>query len=217
MRTLPPQALDPFKLPHLAFAFDSRNPCGLVADASGNVSRWLDRSGRNRDLTGAGAAMPVFTPGNGLLFNGVANSLVSAAVTRTQPVTMYLVLLQVAGNTSVTGGASNNTLRMLQLNLQLSNGGGAACTNSALAAGTFGVVAAVHNGASSSIKVNRGAPVTGNPGTNGGTVLTLGQRGDGAGFCNCRVKALLEFTVAHDEATQARIVAALIRRYGIVE
>lgn len=86
---------------------------------------------------------------------------------------------------------------------------GAFTVNPNLAVGAWGSVAAVFNGASSSLKVDATAPTTGTTsGTPGG--LTLGAQGSAvAAFGNIQVAEEIVYSVAHDAATQAAIIAYL--------
>jgi hypothetical protein len=172
-------------------------------------------------VQGIAASRPAYTLGAGLTFDGTADFLKATAWTLNQPTTVYMIVQQVSwtdfdylfdGNTVSSGAIRQSPATP---SLQVIAGSGVA-TNTNLAIGAYGVVAAVFNGASSSLKVNNTAETTGNPGAGNMGGFTLGASGDTVStFANIIVKEAAIFSTAHDATTRDRIIRYMAAKAGI--
>src|SRR5690348_15932843 len=158
-------------LPNLAAYFKFNT--GITVTGAG-VSQWSDQSGNGRHLLQAtDTYRPALQADGSILFDGADNYLKCNAFTLNQPETIYLRLKQVTwttaeyfcdGNATATGAvlqAAAGSPASPQIELRA---GGVIGPNSDLAIGSYGVVCAVINGASSVLVVDSGAAVTGNAG-----------------------------------------------------
>lgn len=190
------------------------------------VSQWNDQSGNARHLLQAtGGNQPSYTTDakgrNTLLFNGTTHYMKATAFTLNQPETVYLVGTQVTvtANDTVFDGNALNTMRLYetgaaaQVQMYAGTGGPA---STAWTAATPKVVACVFNGASSSIRVNTGAAGSGNAGASNAGGFTLGAAGNLGTQSNIQIYEVAIYSVAHDAATQQRIIAGLAAKWGIV-
>ena len=177
-----------------------------------------------RDLVQMTAAnQPILTiaaAGNYLTFDGSNDYLKAAAFALAQPETVYFVGSQVTwtstdrlydGNT----GASM-TLRQVVGTPQLGITAGSSLNGASLTLATNGVVTSVFNGASSAVRVNRTAAITGDAGVLGnGGGFTLGSANDGTLNANITAQEVVVYSGAHDKATQERVIAMLARNNRI--
>lgn len=187
----------------------------LLTVVSGAASAWGDFSGNNRPLLQATASLrPLVQTDGSLLFDG-SNDVMSASFTEVQPTTMYLLCRQVTwtsgdyisdGPSGANSGAIVQTTSSPQLNL---NAGSSVAANTGLVVNTYGILTAVFNGASSSLRVNKLTPTTGNAGAGNMGGITIGADGAGNNAGNIQVKELLMFTSAHDLNTQGQVIAYL--------
>jgi len=169
--------------------------------------------------TGSKPAQIVDRPS--LLFDGAAHFMKCNAFTLNQPETVYLVAKQVSWTNPDYFFDGNGTDSMLCYQspstptLTLS-AGAAGPQTSDLAVGAKGVVCSVFNGASSSIQVNASAEVTGNVGVKNAGGFTLGAYATGALFLgNIQAYEVLIYNVAHDAATRANVIRALMNKHGV--
>jgi len=93
--------------------------------------------------------------------------------------------------------------------------GAGSTESSSLAVGAYGVVTIVFNGASSILKVNNTADITGNFGALNGGGLTVGANATPANYCNMQLLECLIFPSALSTAQIARAVQYLAGRHGI--
>jgi hypothetical protein len=186
-----------------------------ITSAGGLVSAWADQSGNGRNLVqNTGTNQPTLSADSSILFDGVDNYLKTGAFTLNQPVTTYALMRQVSytNNEYVIDGDTAASMLIFQNGTepQLSlYAGGIAGNNSDLVTGSYGVLAAVFDGASSLMQVNNGAPSTGGAGAQNAGGLTIGASGGGTAFSNIQVKEVVVFPVAHDAATRARVIRYL--------
>ena len=190
------------------FAETSTN--GATAVSSGTGETWTLNS------TGAKPATVVKSPQ--LLFDGTASYMTANVPLAAS--TVYIVGKQVSWTVNDTMFAGNvNGINIYQVTSSPTIGlfaGSAACANSDLAVGSFGILSAVFNGAGSSLTVNNGTPSTGNAGTPNETTVTLGAAGGGgSNWANIIVKEIIAFPAAHDAATRAQIQSYLNSKYGV--
>lgn len=188
---------------------------GITVTGSG-VSQWSDQSGNNNHLLQAtDAARPPLQGDGTILFGGAGQFLRANAFTLVQPETVYMAFQQVTwtannflfdGNSISTGALTQRTATP-QLNI---TAGTLTAPNTNLPVATYGVACAVFNGASSSLRINNTAKVTGNAsiGQMGG--FTLGASGASGQFGNIRVKEVAIYPVAHTDAQQDSVIAYLL-------
>lgn len=186
---------------------------GLTDDGAGLCSNWSDQSGNGRDLKATLTARPTIQADKSLLFDGVANSMNTGAIAITNPQTIYMLMNQVTWTSNDCFlGASAGVMQIQQAGssptIQLFGGSGVANNNN-LTVGAFAVVAAVFNGASSSLQVNNTAATTGSAGTGSASNLFLGSQGVPGGFSNIQVKEVIVYAAAHDAATRSRVISYL--------
>jgi hypothetical protein len=137
----------------------------------------------------------------------------TGSFTLNQPCTVYLLVNQLTwtdtdlfcdGLAATCAIAQSTTTPAIVV-----NAGSAAASNTKLTVATYGAVAAVFNGASSSIKVNNTAETTGNAGANNPGGFVLGGSRAGATFGNIQVKEVIVFADAHDATTRGRVISYL--------
>lgn len=196
---------------------------GITVTGSG-VSKWADQSGNGNDLNqGTDAARPAKQTDGSILFDGAAHYLKASAFTLNAPETIYLVMKEISwtdadhildGNTTnagaiVQGGVGGSPYIILYA-------GSDAANNNNLAIGSYGILSAVFNGASSSLTVNSTTATTGNPGVGNLSGLTLAASGGGVGqYANIQVKELIVRAAADSAATRLAIQTALNRIHSV--
>lgn len=191
-----------------------RNATG-VTEAGGFASQWDDYSGNGRHLVqGTGTNQPAYSAGV-FTFDGVDNYMkITADAALIQPTTLYFVGKQVTWTNNEYLWDGNTIascfVRQIDLTPQIEAYAGTGSANSSdLAVNTYGIVCAKFNGASSSLRVNNNAAITGNFGAGNMGGLYLGSTGGAASFSNIAVMEFLIFLAAHDDATQSSVIAAL--------
>lgn len=146
-----------------------RSDAGLIR-SGGAVRSWLDQSGQRRHLATSGGAPTLIE--NALAgraavrFDGAADAMSSAAFSVSQPLTIFLIvnLVTMLTNGAVIhcGTSTTNTapqVRYTTTDLRLLASGLQGATV-ATSPGSFMLVKAVFNGASSVLSLNAGADVT---------------------------------------------------------
>ncbi len=218
----------------LALWFDSTR--GVFTDAGttpatdgGRVVQWNDfsSSGKNLSATLASADRPTYNTNiknglPGITFDGVANVLVTGAMTLPQPVSIFAVMNQktwTSGGGMFDGGTADNML-LYQVTASpdlrmYGSTGGAANFLTTLATGTFGVADFQFNRTSSFYRLNNGSKtlivedITGTPGG-----LTLGRE-IGFGFGNVIYCEFLVYQSAVSDADASTIIRYLGAKWGI--
>lgn len=192
-----------------------------ITQAGGLVSQWSDQSGNNRHLLQAtGTNQPALQSDGSILFDGVDNFMQCNAFTLNQPETIYILCSQVswtAGDCLCDGTTANSGLirqGASGANLQIF-AGSLAAENSTNVVGTYQVLSAVYNGASSVLQVNNLTPTTGNPGAANMGGYTIGAVATPASYGNVQVKESIVFASAHDASTRAAVVSYLAQVGGI--
>lgn len=181
------------------------------------TASWSDQSGNGRTLTFTNSPT---VDANGVTFNGTNQYGKTLSFTFSQPLTEYLLMKQITWTNADTfcDGDTAASLLIQQggaspfMNLYAGSG---VASNGDLALGNFGVVAAVFNGASSSLQINNGTPTTGNPGAGNAGGFTLGAGATPGNHSNITVKEVILFPAAHDAATRARVVRYLMQVGGL--
>lgn len=207
------QRFTPAKLSNLEAWFQFNN--GITVTGSG-VSQWDDQSGNGRHLKqGTDTNRPALQGDGTILFDGVDNFLKCDAFTLNQPETIYILGRQVTwtngdciceGNSNTTGRIVQNSATP-QLNISAGN---SVASNTDWTVNTYMAVVAVFNGASSSLRVNNNAEVTGNAGAGNMGGFSLGANANPGGFSNIQVKEVIIYSAAHDAATRDAVIAYLL-------
>ncbi len=187
---------------------------GITVTGAG-VSQWDDVSGNGNHLKqGTDTNRPSKEADGSILFDGVDNFLKADAFTLVQPETVYLLVKQVTwtlarrffdGNIVNTGLIYQNpttpTIKMYA--------GSDSGENSDLTIDTYSAICAVFNGASSILRVDNNADVSGDVGAGDMGGLTLGANGANGQWSNIQVKEVLIYNVAHDAAERLQMTAYL--------
>lgn len=197
-----------------------RQGVGITVTGSG-VSQWDDQSGNGRHLLqGTDAARPALQGDGTILFNGTSHYLKTAAFTLNQPTWVIWVGKQVSWTQGdrITDGNANDTGILQQdtasPRVRIYAGVGTAFV-STLAVGSLGVLAAVINGGSSSLRHNLNVATPGDAGSSNMGGLTLGARSDGSSPSNISTSELIVFPFAPSTALEARLIAGLMARHGV--
>lgn len=195
------------------FRFNS----GITVTGSG-VAQWDDASGNNRHLLqGTDANRPPKQVDGSLLFDGTNHFMKCTGFTLNQPTTVYILgkhITWTAGDCLFEGNAAG-TGRVAQTgsspNLRASSDAGITFidSNPDLALDTYGVITAVFNGASSQIRINSNAAVSGDAAAGNMGGFNLGSRTTTANAANIQVKEIIICAAANDTATQDQVIAYL--------
>ena len=177
-------------------------------------------AGETWTINSTGAKPAQIVDRSSLLFDGTAHFM-AAAFTLNQPETAYLVGKQVTWTLNdylMDGAAAGDTAAIIQsaTTPRLKAYAGAFSTENAdMAVGSRAVVCASFNGASGVLRVNNGTEVVGNFGAANAGGITLGARYAGTQLSNIQVYEALIYSVAHDAATRANIIRALMNKWGV--
>lgn len=194
-----------------------RNATG-VTSAGGFASQWDDYSGNTRHLVqGTGTNQPAYDSGTGVvLFDGADNYMKASAFTLNQPLTIVLVFSQISWTASdrIWDGNTVNTVWAYQLtaspNISIRGDSTDLNTNPDLSVGSYGIITAVYDGASSSVMTNLNAKATGGVGAANAAGFTLAASGNVLGnWSNIAVKECVIFPTALSDANQSAVVTAL--------
>ncbi len=182
-----------------------------VLSTGGLVRQWGDQSGNARHLTQATEAnQPALQSSGGILFDGSDDFLSLTGQTLNQPLTVYLLMKQVtwsANDRFFSGTGATVIISQTTSTPTISlNAGSAAAANNNLVVDTYGVVAAVFNGASSRIQVNYTTETTGNAGANNATGYAIGATTAGASASNIEVMGIGVFTTAHAQRKRDQVI-----------
>ena len=196
----------------------------IVADF--DPSRWTSgttftaSTGETWTINGSGSKPAQIVDRASLLFDGAAHYMKTAPFTLNQPETVYLVAKQVSWTISdqMTDGDTSGTMRIFQDTTAPNLGlyaGSLAATNGNLAVGAKGVVCAQFNGANSLLQINQTSAVTGNAGASNAGGFTFGATAAPGNYTNIQAYEALIYNVAHDAATRANIIRALMAEHGV--
>lgn len=216
-------ALPPPPTANLVAHYDASDASSITITTG--VSKWNDLSGNgNNLLQNVGSKQPTYT-GTGtssiVNFDGSNDDLKTANFTLNQPETIYVVVKQVTWtiNRYLTDGSTTDRMDIYDETSTPSialYAGSSTSVNSGLTLNTVMVVAAVFNGASSSVSVNDNTKATGNVGSNNAGGFTLGSAGSEAGaFSNIGVQEVYIYSAAHSNAQQTAIISYLRAKWGI--
>ncbi len=139
-----------------------------------------------------------------------------------QPCSVYVIGQHLTWTASdfIVDGGSASSLGLLQSNASpqffLRASGVGALQNGDLPLQTTGLLAAVFNAAASQSRVNRKAPVTGDPGSTAANGFTFAARGDGAaGYGNVTESEIVLYSGGHDISTRDRFALYAGRKWRI--
>lgn len=154
-----------------------------------------------------------------LYFDGSDDYMKAAAFSLSQPETVYFTGQQVSWtdvDRIAEGGVSASAILQTGVSprVGLASGAISPTTNDFTLQAT-GVLTSVFNGASSSIRVGRGAITTGNPGTAAPNGFTLAAQFDGTRSANIRTNEVCIYATAHDTSVQDRVIQYAGRKWGI--
>lgn len=192
---------------------------GLTETGLG-LSQWDDVSGNgNHQKQGTDLDKPQIQSDGSILYDGIRQFTKADAFTFEQPEIIFLLCKLITwtaldrlfdGNTATTGlvrQKSGGVSPELE-----AYAGSLVFTNSDLALNTYGIVEAVFNGASSSLRINNNAPSTGNAGIVDMNGLTLAASGGGGSFANIQVMEMIAYSanLSANELQQIRNYLALV-------
>lgn len=197
------------------------NP-STFAETSTNGATAVASTGETWTLISTGAKPAQIVKSAQLLLDGTNHYMRTAGFTLNQPETIYIVgkaLSWTIGKNWIDG--VNNGGGIIRQNTATPGvglyAGSIACTNNDLAIGTTGILTAVFNGASSSMTVNAGTPVTGDAGAGNMGGITLGDSGISIGSWNFngQFKELIIFSAAHTAAQQEQVRTILNAKHAV--
>ena len=186
---------------------------GITVTGAG-VSQWNDMSGNARHLLQAtDTNRPALQAEGSILFDGMDNFMATGAFTFNQPCTYYLLLRQVSWTANdylcdglITAGIFQDTTTP---QIAMYAGASVIGTQSNLEVGAYGVLAAVFNGASSSLRVNNNSPVSGDAGANNPGGFQLGSFSGPSNFSHIQAKEAILYSGAHSTILQNYNIARL--------
>lgn len=200
---------------------------GTTPSGNGDlVGTWRDQSGNNNHLTTFDNSLrPILNTNviNGLpSVNADGSDVLLKAFILNQPNTIYAVarIETWASGDYIFGGGNTTAVRcyMTTSSPRISlyaGGAGAACENSDMVIGTFAIIRAVYNGASSGLRVNTGIEQTGNPGiTNNGGLSIFGNNG-GGGLADASIAELIGYNSVISGADDTNVMNYLNNKYNI--
>jgi len=215
------------------YAFSPATAAKLAGSVISGGSTWTinatgDLGARicgERDLYQAtGGKMPALSTVNGIniaTFDGSNDYMKAAAFALSQPETVYFVGSQPtwANGAYVCDGSVTNSGVIAKLTTTpqiIINAGSSVASNAEWILNVRAVLMAQFNASNSSLRVNKGTPTTGNPGSanmNGFTLAAIGS----TGLSNSNVtfaEALIRSS-ADSASLQLRIISALMRTFQI--
>ena len=188
---------------------------GAMADLSGNGNDVVQATTANKPLYKASIQNSLSV----VRFDGVNDYLAATAFTLNQPEHVFLVgnVIAWTSNDYIWDG---NTLDLMGLYSQVPDRlalyAGAGGPFIVPTPGTYLLISAVFDGASSDIRLNGGAAVTGNVGANNAGGLTVGANGGhAAGFGNIEVGEMLVYNVELTGADLTTIKNYLNEKWNI--
>lgn len=154
-------------------------------------------------------------------FDGIDDWLRSVAFTWNQPEVIYMVLNQITWTSTdiIFDGFGASYVCLLQQypasgDLRIYAGGAVEGVN--LPVDSFGIIRAIFNGATSSIRLNNNSPVEGNAGTSNAGGFTLGSQYEAPGYCgNFDFVEAFGYNVVPTSEEDASAMAYLNARYAI--
>jgi hypothetical protein len=203
--------------------YDSQDLTTITKDGSNLVSLWKDKLLSGHDLIAATTARPTWST-IGILFNGTANYMKTAAFIFSQPEFIYLVFKQITWTNGerIIDGDSVNTMDIEQgtITPRLSGYAGTSfgnTDNTRLTLDTFGIIRVLFNGLNSKIIINNGTVVTGNSGASNAGGITIGIDGGivSSLYAHIEIKEAIFRNVSDSSGDEALIYAYLKNKYSL--
>ena len=192
----------------------------VTKDGGDLVSVWADKLGSGHDLLQADSLKRPLWNANGILFDGIDNSMKCVAFTYNQPAMIYMVFKQVTwveSGSQILGGNTDAT-RFLQIGAspRVTIYSGKFINQTDYVLDTWGIVRILFNGASSKYQINEVVAVTEDAGTNNLGGFVLGRAGSGEYlYTNIQVKEIILRKVADSEENETAIYNYLKNKYGL--
>lgn len=188
---------------------------GQTDAGGGACSAWADQSGNGFNMVQAtGANQPAIQGDGTLLFDGTSDRLTATGLAGlSQPFTIYFRVKQISwtGN-DMLWAADSQTIFSRQIGsspaIALADGSNS-LSSSSLALSTWGSIAQVANGGSSSMRVGANSPVTGSMTGSIGIGLSLCSYGASGLNGNFQIAEVLVYNVAHNSTQQDTVIAYL--------
>ena len=155
----------------------------------------------------------------GLLFDGSDDFIKADAFTSNQPTTVYLVAKQItwtSGDYLIDGNTSDDNALICsssEANIWMWAGAYGGYRDATL--GTWFIITAQYNGASSMLQLNNADSTVADASTNNAGGFTLGGAAGSSGAANIEVKAVIVRNFADDYATRQAIKVYLNNKYSI--
>ena len=191
-----------------SFTESSSNAATVTINTSGALPAHI---GKARDLLqGTGTNQPAYSAGV-FTFDGVDNYMTALTWAQAQPITLVLVGKQVTWTITdrLCDGTTADTASINQLTGTPTVGANSAASNTDWAVNTRGIVCAVFNGASSSLRVNNNAKTTGNAGAVASGGFILGARAGPGQYGNLAAEEVIMFPSALSDANQSAVITTL--------
>ena len=195
---------------------------------TGSVQGWKDQSGNARHVTTqAGGGAPILRTnqinGHSCIRSAGVQENLSAAFVLAQPVTLFMVLKQIAWTAGryIADGRGGDTMDVAQLGSTpavLMFAGSSACSNTGFTLGSYKIGCWKFNGASSHSRVNDAAAVTGNPGaatTGGITLFHCGVNFGDVNSANCDIAYVIAYPSALNTTDETTVRDWLNARFLI--
>jgi hypothetical protein len=190
------------------------DPIGGVTDKSGN-GRHLSQSTSTKRL----ALKFAIQNGRVVVRGDGVDDFLQVAFALNQPVYIAAVLQQRSwsAGSRLWDGATSGTTQLLQAgttpNLRAQTT--AALNSASLAVGAFGIIEVLYNGASSILRVNNNADVTGDAGASNAGGLTLGNRGAGDAAAAVDFGEVVVLSAVPSDAQRLSLRNYLNGRWGV--
>jgi hypothetical protein len=194
-----------------------------ITQALGRVSLWKDKllSGLDLHPPGGVGTYPLLTA-TGIYFNGPvrADFLHTAALGLVQPETIYIVFKLVTWNsaTMVFDGSADNRGALYNWTATpsiMAFAGTNIVLNSDMVVGAYSIVRIVFQGATSSLRVDAHAAVTGNFGAANMGLLSLGGNPAGGAGSDFEIKEIILRNAADSATVQTNIYNYLKTKHGL--
>ncbi len=182
--------------------------------ATDQAATFVASTGETWTINSTGSKPAQIVASSRLLGDGAAHKM-AAAYTANQALTRFVLgyaISWTAGDYLISGATGECGITQVTGTPTIGlNAGSAAASNGDMTLGTWKVLTAVINGASSSLTVNAGTPATGNAGANNSGGITLFSNAAGAGYFNGMVKEIIDFQGVLSTANIARVQRYLSR------
>lgn len=173
------------------------NPSDFAETCTNGATAVSSGTGETWTLNSTGAKPARITKSPMLVGDGTNHKMATSNFTLNQAVEHFMVVQPIswtAADYMLSGTVAEAGITQVTGTPQIGlNAGSAAAANSNAALGSFCIIHAAINGASSSLTVNNGTAATGNAGANNPGGITLFSNQAGTGYFNGAVKELVTF------------------------